>query len=60
MSEMEETPKEVYFDVWCPKCKHKDLGEEQDPCHYCLHFGMRENSHKPECWIAQDTETSQK
>ena len=39
--------KEVYFDVWCKKCKHYKLSENEEPCNECLHQPMAENSHRP-------------
>lgn len=39
--------KEVYFHEYCPKCKHKDLGEFADPCFDCLAEPTNVNSHKP-------------
>lgn len=38
---------EVYFNVYCPKCKHKDLPEEKEPCYECLMHPMNDYSHKP-------------
>jgi len=28
--------KEVRFDIYCKKCKYKDLKEKFDPCNDCL------------------------
>lgn len=39
--------KEVYFDNFCAKCKHKDLDEKFDPCNECLEYGAREDTHTP-------------
>lgn len=39
--------KEVYFDRYCPLCKHKDRKEEEDPCDDCLAEPVNANSHKP-------------
>ena len=39
--------KEVYFDQWCASCKHKDLEEDQEPCHWCLQQPWNANSHRP-------------
>lgn len=38
---------EVYFNVYCPKCKHEDLPEEKEPCYECLKYPMNDYSHKP-------------
>ena len=40
--------KEVYFDQYCPKCKHAKSEEEKEPCDECLAIGGRIDSHKPE------------
>lgn len=42
--------KEVRFDTWCQKCRHRNKNEAQDPCNECLEIGMREGSAKPENW----------
>lgn len=39
--------KEVYFDQYCKKCKHKDLPEIEDPCDDCLAEPVNSYSHKP-------------
>ncbi len=39
--------KEVYFDVYCKKCKYWDKSESEDPCYDCLEDGWNEDSHKP-------------
>ena len=44
---MESHEKEVRFDLYCPKCEHKDLKETLDPCNDCLARGFNENSKKP-------------
>lgn len=44
---MDENMKEVYF-TYCNVCKHKDVKQEEDPCHECLNIPMRQFSHKPE------------
>ena len=41
--------KEVYFHLYCPKCKNKDV-EESDPygkCNDCLNEPVNTDSHKP-------------
>ena len=39
--------KEVYFDKYCPTCKHQDLRETEDPCFDCLDEPVNQYSHKP-------------
>lgn len=40
-------PKEVRFDIWCPKCKYEDTVETDDPCNECLAKSDNEDSTKP-------------
>lgn len=47
---MEELYKEVYFDVYCKTCKHKNKKEEEDPCYDCLAETVNVYSHKPLYW----------
>lgn len=42
--------KEVRFDLYCPKCVHKDLTEEEDPCDICLTETTNLHSEKPVCY----------
>ena len=44
---MESKTKEVFFHEYCPKCKHKDTVETDDPCNECLDNGANLDSHKP-------------
>lgn len=46
MSQVSEF-KEVYFHEYCKKCKHKDLGEDDQPCRECLCEAVNIDSHKP-------------
>lgn len=39
--------KEVFFDEYCPKCKHSDRAEEDNPCFDCLDYPVNSYSHKP-------------
>lgn len=39
--------KEVYFDKYCPNCKHCEKSESEDPCYECLEDGWNNDSHKP-------------
>lgn len=47
---MENREKIVAFDIWCPKCKHREKKEEQEPCCDCLDEPMNIDSHKPVYW----------
>lgn len=44
---MEENMKIVEFEVYCPKCKHKNVDDFEDPCNDCLNCPARQYSHKP-------------
>lgn len=44
---MEYIEKEVYFHEYCPKCKHWDLEEWEDPCNACLTNPVNDYSRKP-------------
>lgn len=37
----------VRFDIWCPKCKHFNKQEEDDPCVDCLLESANFESTKP-------------
>ena len=39
--------KEVYFDQYCPKCEHKDLKGDDEPCNACLTEPALKDTHKP-------------
>ena len=41
--------KEVYFNLYCYKCEHKDKDENDPsvPCYDCLAEPANEDSHKP-------------
>ena len=39
--------KEVRFNKYCEKCKHKDVKAYKEPCNECLEHGMNEGSEKP-------------
>lgn len=47
---MDESYKEVYFDQYCGKCKHKDVPETGCPCDECLSNPVNLYSHKPVKW----------
>lgn len=37
----------VEFENWCPKCKHINVEETEEPCNECLTYPAAEDSHKP-------------
>lgn len=41
--------KEVFVDyyIYCPKCKHKDKHNWEDPCNECVGTPVRDNTSKP-------------
>lgn len=39
--------KEVYFDVYCERCKHWEKDALESPCDHCLDNPMNLQSHKP-------------
>ena len=41
---MNEAYLEVDFKKYCKTCKHKELGEQFDPCNECLDYGYNLNS----------------
>lgn len=49
---MEGDNKEVFFDVYCPTCKHKDVSEDdpKGPCWDCLEVPVNQDTHKPVKW----------
>lgn len=47
---MEIIDREVRFDIWCDKCKHKDTPESEDPCDECLGYPSNTQSEKPVKW----------
>ena len=51
---MEHQMKFVEFNIYCPKCKHRNLNEAQDPCNECLEIGARKDTHVPEYWEAEN------
>ena len=44
---MNEEYKEARFDLYCKKCKHKDLKENEVPCDECLAEPANWASEKP-------------
>lgn len=51
---MDEELFEVYFDQYCPTCKHEKLEETKDPCNECLGAPYNLNSRKPINWEEDD------
>lgn len=47
---MNEGMKEVYFDQYCPTCKHVKMEEAESPCSECLSEPVNQYSHKPVKW----------
>lgn len=39
--------KEVYFHMYCEKCKHKEVKDIDEPCNECLDNTTNVYSHKP-------------
>ena len=37
----------VRYDLWCSKCKHKDIKENDEPCEECLDNPVKDNSERP-------------
>lgn len=44
---MESKTKIVDFHLYCNKCKHKKLKEDESPCDECLEEPVNIDSHKP-------------
>ena len=51
---MESHFKEVWFDLYCQTCRHKDVVDHDDPCDECLYNTYNINSHKPVNWEEKD------
>lgn len=47
---MQNHLKEVMFEIWCPKCKHRSKLEVEEPCDECLDWPVNEDSTKPIKW----------
>ena len=47
---MEESNKEVRFDLYCKTCRYYELAESEDPCYECLENPVNCYSHKPVNW----------
>lgn len=43
----EQAYKEVYYHVYCSKCKHEDVPDTDEPCNECLDNPLNWNSHRP-------------
>lgn len=37
----------VRFDIWCEKCKHRDVDDIKSPCNECLEEPTNTNSKRP-------------
>lgn len=47
-TKVKHNQKEVYFENYCNKCKHRKKGEHEDPCDICLATAVRyDGSRKP-------------
>lgn len=46
--------KEVYYDIYCETCKHKDAKEWEEPCNECIDNFVNLYSHKPINYVEQD------
>ncbi len=44
---MANAKKEVFFEIYCPKCKNENTDESKDPCNDCLGYPYNIDSHKP-------------
>lgn len=44
---MNEGLKEVMYHNYCPKCKHEDVKNHEDPCDECLSEPARLYTEKP-------------
>lgn len=47
---MDNQFKEVYFWEYCPTCRYKKKGGNEEPCNECLANPSNVNSHKPVKW----------
>ena len=45
---MEIDYQEVYFNMYCKTCAHKNKNEREDPCNDCLEQPYVQNSHIPQ------------
>ena len=51
----ERYTKIVDYATYCPKCKHKDVNETDDPCNECLTYPVRtDGSRKPAFYKEED------
>ena len=45
---MDETDNRmVRYDLWCDKCKHKTINENDEPCEECLSNPINTHTEKP-------------
>lgn len=47
---MENTDKEVRFDIYCQTCHNKNTPETEDPCNDCLAEPINQGTKKPIFW----------
>ena len=53
---MKNAKKEVFFEIYCPKCKNENTDESEDPCNDCLGYPYNIDSHKPIHFKEKDDE----
>lgn len=49
----DDNMREVRFDIYCAKCKYRNLPETDDPCDECMSEPMVWGSEKP-CMYSED------
>lgn len=47
---MDQEYKEVYFNLYCKTCKHRETSNTDEPCNECLSNPINLYSHKPVMW----------
>lgn len=47
---MEDHEMFVKFAEYCQSCRHRDLGENEEPCGECLEHPVNLNTHEPYCY----------
>lgn len=43
----QNSPMMVRYDLWCSKCKNKDVKENDDPCEECLDHPVNDSTERP-------------
>lgn len=51
---MDESLKEVYFDMYCHNCIHFDKSGCEEPCDDCLSEPVNTYSHKPVKYVEKE------